>query len=520
MTPDLSHSNPAEDDIDQTAGPAKTPAHRFAVSAHPPTSLPNIPARPTTPPAVPGVPVVAAALAGPEHPDEAARPVTERHEPVVEPMRPEEAPAPAPAPAPARAPAPPPAPAFPPAAPAPAPAPAAAPPPAPAETKVEVQAPVPAEAEAPPPAPAKAEEPVPAEDKVEARAPAPAPPPAPAPAPAEVKAEVAGTEVKAEARTQTEPQTQTRAEPQTDTEAEAEAENGDEAVHTLLWTAATERPVEEVASLVARLKETGQVSSPADVALRAAAVSRPLDEVRQLLALLNASGYDLHQAETTLRAAAVGRSIEDVVQLVNILGTDSSDWRPISGGGDGKERKAGPGQDEGAKADKDAVPVLDADQKRRRGGEKRSKSVLDGALATGPGSHTSSPALRSALRWPATIALFACGLIHVPMDLAGLRSGGNGMLSVVITVLCLLCAVWLAVRDTLIVWAAAAGLAVGVIALHGLASARTVDLLDSSLGSTFAWAKATALLSAVAVVVMAGSAVVRHTRTTSAPDSA
>ncbi|MBT2439591.1 hypothetical protein J7E93_05530 [Streptomyces sp. ISL-36] len=278
--------------------------------------------------------------------------------------------------------------------------------------------------------------------------------------------------------------------------------------------------MEEVASLVARLQATGELSSPADVALRAAAVTRPLDEVRQLVALLNASGYDLHQAETTLRAAAVGRPIEDVVQLVSILGTDSSDWRPTCGG-DAEDRKAAPGQEDGTQAGKDAVPVVTAAPKRPRGAGKRAKSsALDGALATGPGSHTTSPALRSALRWPAAIALFACGLIHLPTDLAGLRSGGNPeTLSVVVTVLCLLCGVWLAVRDTFIVWAAAAGLGVGLIALHGVASARTVDLMASSLGTTFAWAKATALLSAVAVVALAGSALARHTRTTGAADS-
>ncbi|MEU9296015.1 hypothetical protein [Streptomyces sp. NPDC048266] len=285
-------------------------------------------------------------------------------------------------------------------------------------------------------------------------------------------------------------------------------ESGDEAVHTLLRTAATERPVPEVAALVARLQETGQLSSPADVALRAAAVTRPLDEVRQLLALLNASGYDLHQAETTLRAAAVGRPIEDVVRLVGILGNDSSDWQPAA------ERKAGPGQDGGAPTGRNAGP------KRGRRAAERPKATLDGGLATGPGSHSSSPALRSALRWPAAVALFACGLLHLPTDLTGLRSGGDAeTVSVVVTVLCLVGAVWLAARDTLLVWAAVAGFAIVVIALHGVASARTVDLLSSSLGTTFAWAKALALLSAVAVVLLTGAALVRHTRMAGAADS-
>ncbi|MFD7324112.1 hypothetical protein ACFV9D_23905 [Streptomyces sp. NPDC059875] len=294
-------------------------------------------------------------------------------------------------------------------------------------------------------------------------------------------------------------------------EAPDPSETGDEAIRTLLSTAATERPVTEVAALVARLQETGELSSPADVALRAAAVSRPLDEVRQLVALLNESGYDLRQAETTLRAAAVGRPIEDVVALVTILGTDSSDWRPA--GADTKERNVWRGQD--------AAAVGPASSKRPRGSAKQQRSVLDGALAAGPGSHTASPAMRSALRWPAAAAMLVCGLVHVPTDLAALRAGGQAeMLSVVVTVLCLLCGVWLAVRDTMIVWGAATGLAAGVIVLHALESAGTVDLLNSGLAFTFTWAKAAALLSAVAVVVLAGSTLVRYAKTTGAADSA
>ncbi|MEU3607585.1 hypothetical protein AB0E83_19395 [Streptomyces sp. NPDC035033] len=284
--------------------------------------------------------------------------------------------------------------------------------------------------------------------------------------------------------------------------------SGDEAIHTLLRTAATERPVEEVAALVARLQETGELSSPADVALRAAAVSRPVGEVRQLLVLLNASGYDLHQAETTLRAAAVGRPIEDVVQLVGILGTDSDAWRPAPG------VAAAPAATDPKRADRTA------DRATGRAAERR-ESALNGALATGPGSHDASPALRSALRWPAAVALFVCGLVHLPTDLAGLRSGGDAQtLSVVVSVLSLVCAVWLASRDTLIAWAASAGLAVVVIVLHGVASARAVDLLAPSLGTTFAWARALALLSAMAVVFLAGSALVRHAKAATATDGA
>ncbi|MFI8961821.1 hypothetical protein ACIGO8_06865 [Streptomyces sp. NPDC053493] len=293
-------------------------------------------------------------------------------------------------------------------------------------------------------------------------------------------------------------------------------EDGDEAIRTLLWTAATERPVTEVAALVARLKESGELSSPADVALRAAAVSRPLDEVRQLVVLLNESGYDLHQAETTLRAAAVGRPIEDIVELVNIIGADASSWRAPAGTGDAEPARAAAA----APADPKTTSRVAGTSKRVRGALKSAKSPLDHALAAGPGSHTPSPALRSVLRWPAAAALFACGLIHLPTDVDGLRSGGSAaMVSVVVTVFCLLAAIWLAVRDSVTAWTAAAAVAVGLIGLHVMAGARTVDVLTSSLGSRFAWAQALAVLSSAAVVALAAAAVLRHTRTTGATGS-
>ncbi|MCQ6554600.1 hypothetical protein NPS70_15540 [Streptomyces sp. C10-9-1] len=269
----------------------------------------------------------------------------------------------------------------------------------------------------------------------------------------------------------------------------------DEPIRTVLWTAATERPLDEVAALVARLQRTGEVSSPADVALRAAAVSRPVDEVRQLVALLKESGHDLHQADTTLRAAAVGRPVDDVVHLVSILGTDGGDRPDGTAGGPAGGRRARPSR---------------AERARQKAAATWSRSALDTALASGPRGQTVSPALRSALRWPAALALFVCGAIHLPTDLGALRSGGYAeTASLAVLALCLVCAVWLAVRDTFVVWAASAGLAVGVVALHALAGAGAVGLLDSSLGSAFAWAEAAAVLGAAATVGLACTAMVR-----------
>ncbi|GGT47452.1 hypothetical protein GCM10010271_59470 [Streptomyces kurssanovii] len=288
--------------------------------------------------------------------------------------------------------------------------------------------------------------------------------------------------------------------------------DSEQPIHTLLRTAATERPVAEVATLVSRLKLTGEVDSPGDLALRAAAVSRPLEEVRQLVALLNEYPHPLHEADTTLRAAAVGRPIEDVVQLVNMIGTDAGEWRSAANEAATGDDPSPPAGEDAARHEAPAEPQAPAAADTRP--SKKTPwpmAALDGTLAAGPDGHTVSPAMRSGLRWPAAVVLFACGVIHLPADVAGLRSGGYAeTLSIAVTVLCLIVAVWLAVRDTALVWAAAAGLAVGVAALHALAGVGTMNLLQSSLGNSFGWARAAAVLCAGACAFLAGSVLLRR----------
>ncbi|MET9423675.1 hypothetical protein ABZY06_23655 [Streptomyces sp. NPDC006540] len=300
--------------------------------------------------------------------------------------------------------------------------------------------------------------------------------------------------------------------------AEEQAPNDSEQpIHTLLWTAATERPVAEVAALVSRLKRTGEVDSPGDLALRAAAVSRPLEEVRQLVALLNEYPHPLHEADTTLRAAAVGRPIEDVVQLVNMIGTDASEWRSAANEAAADDDPSPPAGQDAARQEAPAAPQTPAAHTQPSKKTPWPMAALNGALAAGPDGHTVSPAMRSGLRWPAAAVLFACGLIHLPTDVAGLRSGGYAeTLSIAVTVLCLIVAVWLAVRDTALVWAAAAGLAVGVAALHALAGVGTMNLLQSSLGDSFGWARAVAVLCAGACAFLAGSVLLRRQPATGA----
>ncbi|MGW7194238.1 hypothetical protein ACWGIP_34695, partial [Streptomyces sp. NPDC054838] len=96
-----------------------------------------------------------------------------------------------------------------------------------------------------------------------------------------------------------------------------------ESVRTLLDTAATCRPVEEVTALVGLLKETGLLSRSGQEALAAAAVTRSVDDVRHMVALLGEPPDGEVEAGITLRAAALGRPIEDVALLARSLGAGS-----------------------------------------------------------------------------------------------------------------------------------------------------------------------------------------------------
>ncbi|MFV0131223.1 hypothetical protein ACLGI4_26540 [Streptomyces sp. HMX112] len=294
-------------------------------------------------------------------------------------------------------------------------------------------------------------------------------------------------------------------------------ETNDETIRTLLWTAATHRPLEEVAALVTLLKRTNAVRNPGDEALRAAAVARPLEEVRQLVTLLTESGHELGEADTALRAAAVGRPIEDVAQLVSILGTDGADaWPHVPA----RTVPDNPPTLDGGGAGGAPVPARPAaPPKWPVAGARGVASVLEGALAGSPSGPAAPTILRSGLRWPAALALLVCGFLHLPTDFAHLRSGGwVDTLALAVTVLCLVFGVWLPARDTARVWAAAAATAIGIVAVHALAGAGALDLLSSSLGAAFGWATGVAVVCAAAGAVLSCSALLLRPRQTDPAD--
>ncbi|MEU3450604.1 hypothetical protein AB0H29_25740 [Streptomyces thermolilacinus] len=287
-----------------------------------------------------------------------------------------------------------------------------------------------------------------------------------------------------------------------DGRADADDEDSDERMRTLIWTAATYRPLEEVVALVTQLKEAKAVDSPADEALRAAAVARPLDEVRQLVTLLNEAGHTLDENDTTLRAAAVGRPIEDVVQLVGILGT--AQGRPLS------PDAAAPGA---ATAGGQAVPQDPCLRPPRSATAATTAPAPAPTLTAGPDDKPEAPAQRSGLRWLAAATLFACGVIHLPRDFGALWSGGyaDGVVFT-IALLCLVLGEWLVVRETVRVWASAAALSMCVVAVHGMAGSSGVSLLGNSVGHAWAWAGATAVASAMLTALLTGLALLRRQR--------
>ncbi|MFD3874543.1 hypothetical protein [Streptomyces sp. NPDC058623] len=269
-----------------------------------------------------------------------------------------------------------------------------------------------------------------------------------------------------------------------------------EAIRTLLETAATCRPVEEVIALVNLLKQTGQLPNPGHEALRAAAVSRPVHEVRHLLALLGEPTHDEGEADITLRAAAVGRSIEDVALLVSILGPDAE-----------------------ADAEGEAVPRTDRAQAAAPQPPserdwatpvKRERNPRPTAPRPAPVRSPERPQgpLRHALRWPAAAALLLCGVVHLPGDLtAGRPAPALGdLLPLAVSLLCLGVGALLAVRDTVMAWRVAAVTALVVVTLHVVGGVVFYDPLEHALGGPHAWAGVATVLCAGAGAVIAGLA--------------
>ncbi|WP_344574355.1 hypothetical protein [Streptomyces lunalinharesii] len=320
---------------------------------------------------------------------------------------------------------------------------------------------------------------------------------------------------------------------------------------TLVWTAATTRPVEEVAALVELLKRSGDDPNPGDEALRVAAMTRPVSEVGPLLALLGEAPHTAEASYEALRAAAVGRSVDEVAQLIKLFdraqdgqvpSVEPSDGDPYHDShadtasmattslpvhndpyadpyGDPYADPYGhPGPDHGYAAQDPGggEPAMrDAPPRPQRVPWPGANAPHPGWPGHGgPAQH--GPAvggvLRSVLRWPAAAALALCGLSHLPLGAAETQGGASDALSMAIAVVYLLLAGFLAVRDTSAVWIASAAAAVTVIILHALSRAGVLVPLRSSLGNASMWPELLAVGLAIVSAGLAGAALLLRPR--------
>ncbi|MFF4447629.1 hypothetical protein [Streptomyces sp. NPDC001502] len=289
-------------------------------------------------------------------------------------------------------------------------------------------------------------------------------------------------------------------------------------MRTLLETAATCRPVEEVTALVSLLKEGGPLPDAGHDALRTAAVTRPVQDVRRMVALLGESPHEVAEADLTLRAAAVGRSIEDVALLVTILGKEDAaeaERRGRAGPAGPADPYAAPS---GPQAEPSAEPCAEPFEERYEEPyepQPRYPELSDApyqepprrTAPVDPPAASRARALRRVLRWPVAIALLVSGALHLPNDLTALQYAAPvDYLPLLVTVLCLVSGALVALRDTTAVWRAGAATALGVVALHVLGGSLRYDPLAGAVGGTLAWAGVTVVLCAAFGAVLAGLA--------------
>ncbi|MFJ8014844.1 hypothetical protein [Streptomyces sp. NPDC096339] len=284
----------------------------------------------------------------------------------------------------------------------------------------------------------------------------------------------------------------------------------DRPIRTLLETAVTCRPLEEVTALVSLLKEDGRLPDAGHEALRTAAVTRPVQDVRRMVALLGAPPHETVEADITLRAAAVGRPIEDVALLATILGHEEHEHHVAD-----QQRAPLAAEPE------DPVPVheepfaqepydpgyaelYDAPYQER---PQRTRAAAPAPAPIPAPAGAGGQVLRHVLRWPVAMALLVSGVLHLPADLTALQSAPpERYLPLLVTVVCLGLGALLALRDTAAVWRAGAVAALGVVALHVAGGTAGFDPLAGAVGGSQAWAGVTVVLCAAAGAVLAGLA--------------
>ncbi|MFJ6940267.1 hypothetical protein [Streptomyces sp. NPDC101132] len=301
----------------------------------------------------------------------------------------------------------------------------------------------------------------------------------------------------------------------------ATGEMSADALHSLVNTAAAGRPLDQVATLLDLLNQSGRYPELVAEALRTAAVSRPVHEVGELIDLLAKSPREGAEAEIALRAVALTRPVEDVAQLVGVLaGQDpavrgSTAPMPVPDPGpperDADAGTGSTGDAAGVRAGRGAARTAAARNAVRvpvRLGAGTGHGDEDGASGEDSGASRvrRSAALRLVLRWPVALALLVVAGLHLPADPVPLLSAGSGrLLPAAVAALCLGCAVVLVLRDTAAAWWAAALAAVSAVGLHVVGRVTGFEPLARAWGDSVPMADALAVLAAGLAAVLAAA---------------
>ncbi|MFJ7159661.1 hypothetical protein ACIQUQ_32575 [Streptomyces sp. NPDC101118] len=293
-----------------------------------------------------------------------------------------------------------------------------------------------------------------------------------------------------------------------------------DALHSLVNTAAAGRPLDQVATLLDLLNQSGRYPELVAEALRTAAVSRPVHEVGELIDLLAKSPREGAEAEIALRAVALTRPVEDVAQLVGVLagqdpavrGTTAPAPVPDPGPPE-RDADGGAATGDAAVGGTGRAPVRTAAARnpvrvpvRIGGGTGHEDEDEDPGEDTGSGVVRRSAALRLVLRWPVALALLVVAGLHLPADPVPLLSAGSGrLLPAAVAALCLGCAVVLVLRDTTAAWWAAALAALSAVGLHVMGRVTGFEPLARAWGDSVPMADALAVLAAGLAAVLAAA---------------
>lgn len=248
------------------------------------------------------------------------------------------------------------------------------------------------------------------------------------------------------------------------------------------------RSVDDVTRLVVLLTRPPRDGASADEAIRAAAETRPVEDVTRLMALLQQAPLEPHCGQEAVRAAATGRPVEELVELIGRLA---------------EERKGTPTP----QATEPAVPADDADQD----GNPADLSALVHPRPAGP------PV------WPGhltAVALLLCAAAHFPVHQDGVSLRRHGLV-LALSGLCLLLGLLVAVRPAVPVLAAAvlvpAALAAAQLYASRFDSGRLSGALDLALAPSWI-AGLAAVCAALAALTALVVRLASHTPGRSAAD--